>query len=597
MRIHERNIYKMIIIILSYTDLFTKLYSLRLNIGMVSDKTKNIFQKIQSRRDGDSFSAGAGSSSTLKSLEQLDSAWGNLKNGGWKEAAKTIVFPNENEFLGFGKTKSHDFDIIVAGGTLGIFYAMVMQSKGFKTCIVEKARVVGRDQEWNISKKELKVLIKLCVLTQEEVDEVIRVEFNPVRVGFHSNRNADGFELLTRDILNVGVNPRMLINLLKSKYLNLGGFVYENVVLTHVNTYRDAAVINILKEDDNMALSCRLLIDAMGNASPIVRQIRSGQEPDGICIVVGTCARGFNPSNNTYGDVIYTNDIITTKSLNSKHQYFWEAFPAGSNPTDRTTYLFTYIDAKSERPSVSDIFDDYWDLLPAYQGVNIEDLEWIRILHGVFPTYRNSPIQSPFSRIFQVGDASGIQSPLSFGGFGSLTRHLERITTAIDEATRCDLLEFKHLNLINGYQPNLSAAWMFQKSMSVPIGSKPDPKLIVSILSNSFSSMESLGDATIRPFLQDVIQFNPLFSTLFNSALQDILTPIKIIPHVGILAILDFVYHMFAMWYFTFLSHNISPFYTKKLNDPMISNEEKFRIRCLINQWKFGSGLDYSDHE
>lgn len=28
----------------------------------------------------------------------------------------------------------------------------------------------------------------------------------------------------------------------------------------------------------------------------------------------------------------------------------------------------------------------------------------------------------------QFGDASGIQSPVSFGGFGSLTRHLERLS-------------------------------------------------------------------------------------------------------------------------------------------------------------------------
>lgn len=29
----------------------------------------------------------------------------------------------------------------------------------------------------------------------------------------------------------------------------------------------------------------------------------------------------------------------------------------------------------------------------------------------------------------QFGDASGIQSPVSFGGFGSLTRHLGRLST------------------------------------------------------------------------------------------------------------------------------------------------------------------------
>ncbi len=44
------------------------------------------------------------------------------------------------------------------------------------------------------------------------------------------------------------------------------------------------------------------------------------------------------------GDVIYTNE-----DLNAVGQYFWEAFPAGSGPSDRTTYLFTYIDADPRR--------------------------------------------------------------------------------------------------------------------------------------------------------------------------------------------------------------------------------------------------------
>ena len=46
----------------------------------------------------------------------------------------------------------------------------------------------------------------------------------------------------------------------------------------------------------------------------------------------------------------------------------------------------------------------------------------------MFPTYRESPLQTTFPRVLAVGDASGIQSPLSFGGFGSLTRHIERIS-------------------------------------------------------------------------------------------------------------------------------------------------------------------------
>jgi hypothetical protein len=39
-----------------------------------------------------------------------------------------------------------------------------------------------------------------------------------------------------------------------------------------------------------------------------------------------------------------------------------------------------------------------------------------------------SPLPAAFDRVLQVGDASGIQSPVSFGGFGSLTRHLGRLS-------------------------------------------------------------------------------------------------------------------------------------------------------------------------
>lgn len=46
------------------------------------------------------------------------------------------------------------------------------------------------------------------------------------------------------------------------------------------------------------------------------------------------------------GDVIYTHTPIQPPDAPVPDaQYFWEAFPAGSGPGDRTTYMFTYIDA------------------------------------------------------------------------------------------------------------------------------------------------------------------------------------------------------------------------------------------------------------
>ena len=332
----------------------------------------------------------------------------------------------------------------------------------------------------------------------------------------------------------------------------------------------------------------------MGNQSPITRQIRGAVSPDSITIVVGTCARGFDSSNNTYSDLIYTDSKIKVGNSSSL-QYFWEAFPCGSDPRDRTTYLFTYLDAKPERPSIGEIFDDYWELLPRYQGVDAENLELLRILYGYFPTYRQSPLATPFNRILAVGDASGIQSPLSFGGFGSLTRHISRITNALDEATQYNLIAAKDLSLINAYQPSLSIAWMFQLAMSVRVNTKPmSDTVIVDTLSNTFRSMSKLGDETLMPFLQDVLMFNPLFRTLLGAAGQDLLTPIKTAFHVGVLALADFTYHFVFLYLFTILHNNVSAPLLKIAQ--VLPPKQRYFINRLAEQWKFGSGLDYYDH-
>ncbi len=44
-----------------------------------------------------------------------------------------------------------------------------------------------------------------------------------------------------------------------------------------------------------------------------------------------------------------------------------QAFPAGSRPRDRTMYMFTYLDATPNRPSLEQMLEDYWDLMPPYQ--------------------------------------------------------------------------------------------------------------------------------------------------------------------------------------------------------------------------------------
>jgi len=560
---------------------------------------------------------GAGGSSSLEGLSRLDRIWHDLKTGGWSIKGTDMVKTHEKTL----KEGSETFDVTVIGGTLGIFYAVAMQKKGYKSCVIERGKIAGRPQEWNISKKELNTLVRLGLLEKEDIAKIISIEFNPVRVGFKTDTSPEtkdaGFEIYVEDILNLGIKPDILIKMMRDKFIELGGVVYENTALNHIDVYSNVATLSILPpsraaqpEDGSVSVSVsgspssvpdvihtRLVVDSMGNASPISRQIRGPVEPDGICVVVGSCARGFLAANNTYSDVIYTDTPITVKGSEETPvglQYFWEAFPAGSSPTDRTTYLFTYMDAKPERPSIMEIMEDYWTLLPRYQGVSPDDLEFIRILYGMFPTYRNSPLSAGFSRILQVGDASGIQSPLSFGGFGSLTRHMERVVGSLSEALDGELLDQSYLSQINPYQPNLSACWMFQRAMSVRVGVQPRAGVVTDTLANTFAGMTKLGDSVLRPFLQDVVQFVPLLRSLLVAFIQDPLTPVKILPHVGLIALLDFTYHMIMMGVYTALASFVAPTLLSIAGTDL--SPTAFKLRRKAEAWKFGSGLDYFDH-
>jgi lycopene cyclase CruP len=321
-----------------------------------------------------------------------------------------------------------------------------------------------------------------------------------------------------------------------------------------------------------------LLIDAMGHFSPIARQARQGQQPDAVCLVVGTCATGF-PANAT-GDL-----FATFTPIQNQCQYFWEAFPARDG---RTTYLFTYVDAHPNRPSLEYLFEEYFRLLPDYQATPLDQLQIKRALFGFFPCYRHSPLQPNWDRLVHVGDSSGNQSPLSFGGFGAMIRHLERLTKGIDAALTIDRLDRQALGLLQPYQPNLSVTWLFQRSMSVGIGQTLPPDQINRLLAAVFQEMVALGDPVLKPFLQDVVQFGGLSQTLVKTAIAHPALIASIIPQVGLGTLMDWLRHYINLGIYTGLHSLEQPIQTG-----LKSSTDSYRLQQWLAAWKYGSGADY----
>jgi hypothetical protein len=65
---------------------------------------------------------------------------------------------------------------------------------------------------------------------------------------------------------------------------------------------------------------------------------------------------------------------------------------------------------------------------------------------------------------------------------------------------------------------------------------------------------------------------------------------------LGVLAITDFLYHMTALGWYTFLARNLGPVLAER-SKTLPNGDARFRMNRLVEQWKFGSGLDYDDHQ
>ena len=193
-----------------------------------------------------------------------------------------------------------------------------------------------------------------------------------------------------------------------------------------------------------------------------------------------------------------------------------------------------------------------------------------------------------------VGDASGIQSPLSFGGFGALTRHLGRISGAVSDALEHDLLHKDDLAEINAYTPNLSCTWMMQKAMSVRMGQKPNPEFVNRLLAGNFEVMDAMGQRTIKPFLQDVVRFDGLVGSLARSFVQDPTFMPQIVAHIGIPTLVDWMGHVAMMGVYSFLDSYVSPSLESYVKISMKDDPRaQFQWRRRMEAWKFGSGNDY----
>ena len=427
----------------------------------------------------------------------------------WRDSVNQPKQPQEVIFKSDRNThKQPEFDLIYIGGALGVIHAAVMAQKGYKVLLVERLPFGRMNREWNISRDEFQSLINLGLFTPEEFETVIAAEYVDGFSKFFDAYNPPHLKakvLHTPKVLNVAIDAEKLLRFCGDKLLKSGGEIWDETEFIRADVADSSVTVKLthLPTKTSKEATARLLIDAMGTASPIAWQLNGGRAFDSVCPTVGAVIEsGFAPEvwDEKYGDVLNSHGDISRG-----RQLIWELFPAGNG--ELTFYLFHYHQVHPDNPgSLLEMYEDFFTILPEYRRCDMEQLVWKKPTFGYIPGHFSTSDRDrtvAFNRLVAIGDAASLQSPLIFTGFGSLVRNLERLTTLLDTALQHDLLTAKHLNQIRAYQSNISVTWLFSKGMMVPTGKTLPPQRINSMLNTFFGLLAEEPPEVADTFIKD----------------------------------------------------------------------------------------------
>ena len=428
----------------------------------------------------------------------------------WREGVKNPQKPKQVLWKKESGTNNNsiEYDLIYVGGALGIIHAAVMARLGYKVLLLERLPFGKMNREWNISRSELQSLIDLGLFTNAEIENLIAREYKDGFNKFFDANNPDFCKaaiLHTPTVLNVALDSEKLLNICGIKLQEAGGKIVDETEFIKAEIEPEKVIIHTqnLSSKTEEIFCGRLLVDAMGTASPIAWQLNGKRAFDSVCPTVGAVIDGgfeVGVWDSNYGDVLNSHGDISRG-----RQLIWELFPGAGN--ELTIYLFHYHQVHPENPgSLLEMYEDFFTILPEYRRCDMEKLVWKKPTFGYIPGHfsiKGSDRQIAFDRLVCIGDAASLQSPLVFTGFGSLVRNLPRLTELLDTALKYNLLSANYLNKIRAYQSNVAITWLFSKGMMVPTGKYLPPQRINSILNTFFGLLADSPPEVADAFIKD----------------------------------------------------------------------------------------------
>ncbi|HEV7905331.1 MAG TPA: hypothetical protein VGO96_15935, partial [Pyrinomonadaceae bacterium] len=448
-----------------------------------------------------------------------------------------------------GLTVEGEFEIIYAGGTLGLLHAAVLAARFKRRVMAFDAGVIGREgsssgkRVWNISSEELGEFERAGLFTKEEIEAAIVNRYRSAFVKFHDAASrVKTPPLWMENVLDVAVDADKLLALAAAK---IRARQAEGCALVEgmrfVRAYVEADRVSVELEEvrgdggsnsshsNNVSgrrrrlFAARLFVDAEGVHSPVARQFNEGRALTHVAPSVGTVARGFARGEGADRVDFNVGEIlVSTEDARDHRQLIWEGFAGARARDEYATRLFFYdaVDSPADK-SLLALFERYFEELPRYKRAGAQ---WRveRPLYGYAPGvnprgWKTRGAQTADDRVMLVGDgAQGAASPLSFSGFGSCVRHLRRLTHLTDLALAADLLDARALSEINAPAPRVAQMSGFAEFLRpAPQG---EPANVNETLNAVMAALHDLDVRVRRELFQDRMSFSALKSLLSRTA-------------------------------------------------------------------------------
>jgi lycopene cyclase CruA len=459
----------------------------------------------------------------LRRIWELDTAWQQtiaMDEGAQEEVIVRGAPPSRLKI-------EAEFEIIYAGGHLGLLHAAVMACCFNRRVMVFDAQTVGRtDRDWNISDEELREFEVAGLFTKEEIEAAVINRYRSGFVKFHDAASrVKTPPLWMNGVFDVALDADRLLALARQKILAtetasslMDG---KRFVRCYVQTDTVAVEVEDTATGRHSLFGARLFIDSTGAGSPVTRQIGDGRSITHVCPTVGTVARGFMRGAEPDRVDFEVGEILVSNEDASDHrQLIWEGFAGSPLRDEYTTYLFFYdgINSPADK-SLLALFERYFESLPRYKRTGAQ---WrvtkpvFGYLSGVQHHGWSTRQRTASDRIMLIGETAGLSSPLTFGGFGTHVRHLRRLTHLTDLALEADMLDAVALSEINASEPRVAQmAGLAEFMRPTPKGA---PAAVNETLNAVMAALHDLDERVRRELFQNRMTFSAFRNLLSRTA-------------------------------------------------------------------------------